>query len=238
MSRSLKGLRPACRATYLALAIGVLAPAAHATNFAFWAGLPGTNAPVASTWTYLDRNAGVDAPLTTTGYLPYVVPPGCVGPWPCYAVGWNDPTQQNNVPAFYANNTSGAWTSYGTCCTAFVLPPKCLIVHPGNVRQAVVQFTVPPRVGGGSYKRFSLKGKIADQDFNGGNGVNWWVELNTQNPLYGGTLQSTSAGNLSSMSFPSQAYPVTTGDVIRLVVDAIGDENFDTTAVCGNLVLN
>jgi hypothetical protein len=158
---------------------------------------------------------------------------------PCWTPMWNDPTQQNQVPAFFSNNTNVDWQSYGTCCQAITLPKRCLIVHPGNALDAVVRFTVPAKPGGGSYTSARLRGTITDQDFNGGNGVNWSVELNgVAQSGFGSLLHSTNSSSLSSATFPNQAPLVTTGNVINVVVNSnLGDENFDTTSVCGSIML-
>lgn len=223
----------------MAMAAATLATATQAANFSFSAGFPGAN-PVVGLWNYMERGtvnptATILSNLTTS---PYVLG-GCALNSPCWGPIWTDPTQVNQVPSFGANNSKMDRQSYGTCCQAFALPKKCLFVHPGRTEDAIVRFTVPPKPGGGSYTVAQLIGTITDQDFNGGSGVNWTVELNTAGvPGFSGTLLST-PGNISSTTFPSTALTVATGDTIDIVVNAVGNnEYFDTTAVCGSISLS
>jgi hypothetical protein len=236
MYHALKVNRPARHASALALAVVMLAPAAHAATFNFSAGFPGGN-PGSGTWNYVERDTTTaqETILTNLAMAPYAA--GNCWIAPCWTPVWNDPTQRNQVPLFLSNNTNVDWQSYGSCCQAIAHPRRCLIVHPGNLKDAVVRFTVPAKPGGGSYTVARLRGTITDQDFNGGNGVNWSVEFPTTQ--FGGSLNSTSSSVLSSAAFPSQALPVTTGSVINVVVNSInGDESFDTTSVCGSITLN
>jgi hypothetical protein len=236
MFHALKVIRPAHHASVLALAVGLLAPAAHAATFNFSAGFPGGN-PGNGTWNYVERDTTTqqETILTNLAMAPYAA--GNCWIAPCWTPLWNDPAQSNQVPAFFSNNTNADWQSYGSCCQAITLPRRCLIVHPGNTQDAVVRFTVPAKPNGGSYTVARLRGTITDQDFNGGNGVNWSVELN--GPQFGGSLNSTNSSILSSATFPNQALPVTTGSVINVVVSSNnGDEFFDTTSVCGSISLN
>jgi hypothetical protein len=237
MYHAMKVNRPARHASALALAVVMLAPAAHAATFNFSAGFPGGN-PGSGTWNYVERDT-INSQETILSHLD-MAPYAAGNCWiaPCWTPTWNDPTQSNQVPLFLSNNTNVNWQSYGSCCQAIAHPRRCLIVHPGNAKDAVVRFTVPAKPNGGSYTIAHLRGNITDQDFNGGNGVNWSVELNLATQ-FGGSLNSTSSSTLSSAAFPNQALPVTTGSVINVVVNSNNaDEFFDTTAVCGSITLN
>jgi hypothetical protein len=221
-------------AAALAAGVGLAIPAAHAANFPFSAGFPGSNFG-ASAWTYVERDTTTSPPQETAlshqTMSPYTGG-GCALNSPCWTPTWNDPTQRNQVPAFWSDNSGYAWQSYGSCCSAVTYPAKCLMAHPGNVMEAVARFTVPPKANGGSYTRAYLRGTIGDQDPNGGNGVNWTVELNGATQFGGSLLSNT-------VVFPTTVLAVQTGSVIDVVVDAnAGDESFDSTAVCGAIVLS
>ena len=242
MSRSLRSLRSAApRAGVLVAALALGLSTAHAANFNFSAGFPGSNFGPPNAWTYLERDANQVPPVDTAiGHqtmAPYTGA-GCALSSPCWQPVWDDPTQPNDVPQFRSNNSSFTTQSSGGCCGVITFPAKCLIVHPGRALQAVVRFTVPAKPNGGSYSQAYLKGTVGDQDYNGGNGVDWSV-YHGITLLYGGSLQSTSATSIASAAFPSTVFPVQTGDVIDVVVDAShGDENFDTTSVCGHITLS
>jgi hypothetical protein len=241
MLHYLNALRPVSAVGALALSIGMMAPA-HAANFYFSVGAVG-NTPNTGPWAYVERdpaNNNMETVLTNLTAGAYGGS-SCYQGGPCWTPMWNDPTQPNSVPAFSANNTNQDWLSYGTSGQAFTLPKRCLFMHPGRNLEAVLRFTVPPKPVGGSYSTATMKGStITDQDFNGGNGVLWWVEVNgVPIPGAGGTLDSTPSNPLSSMLLPGQPFAVTTGTVINLVVDSLnGDENYDTTGVCGKITLN
>ena len=230
MFDALKTLRSVHHASALALAIGVLAPAAHAANFSFSAGFPGSN-PGNGMWTYVERDVASLAEnnltaLSMTAYSGNGCSPACWTPI------WRDLTQRNTVPAVWANNTNVNWQSYGGCCQPVPMPKKCLHVHPGNLKDLVVQFTVPPKPNGGSYTMAHLNGSITHEDFNGGNGVNWSVQVNHGLPPFSGYL------NANSTVFPTQGLSVSTGALIDIVVNANnGDEFFDSASVCGSITL-
>lgn len=238
MPKSHAPIRSARRAAAIAAASLLSFAAAQAANFPFSAGFPGINGAPGSPWAYVERDINlVETVLPTLGFSPYAQ--GGCGPGPCYTPMWFDPSQPNQVPAFWFNNTTLNWQSYGGCCQPVALPPKCAFVHPGRDMAAVIRFKVPAKPNGSSYRLASLKGTITDQDFNGGNGVNWWVEITGSGTVYGGALQSTMPSPLGSAVFPSNTYPVSTGSVINVVVEAnTAQEQFDTTAVCGSIVLN
>lgn len=229
MFHALKTSRSARRAGALALSVAMLAPTAQAATFPFSAGFPGSN-PGSGTWTYLERDPVtlVETNLTHLAMSPYAGN-GCSPA--CWTPLWNDPAQRNQVPSVWANNTNVNWQSYGTCCQAFPLPKKCIFVHPGNTKDVVIHFKVPAKPNGGSYTNAQVNGTITDQDFNGGNGVIWTLQHN-HNSAAGGPLNGNSATLAQSMT-------VTTGDLIDVVVNANnGDEYFDTTSICGSIVLS
>lgn len=235
MSHHLKISRPLICASILVLGAVLSAATAHAAAYTFVGSFPAANAGVSSPWSYYQRD--VNQTLTLLPDLVWI-PYNCsaLSPYYCsYTPGWGMQSQPDQIPVVFANITSQNWQSV----TGFTLPKKCLMVHPGwGLKDVVVRFVVPPKPNGGSYTSGHLKGTITDQDYFSGNGVTWGVEVNGGPAQYGGTLFSTVASPLSSATFPTQTFNVSTGTTIDLVVSPNGtDAGYDTTAVCGSIVV-
>ncbi|MCA0176858.1 MAG: hypothetical protein LCH73_11330 [Proteobacteria bacterium] len=234
MSHPLKASQRFVRASIPVLVAVLLATTAHAASYRFVESFPAANAGISSPWSYHRR--GANQTLTLLPDLVWI-PYNCSPVFPSYCShtpSWGFQRQPDRIPVVYANITDQNWQSD----TGITVPRRCLMVHPGwGTKDVVVRFEVPAKPYGGSYTSGRFKGSIADLDYLGGNGVTWRVEVNGST-LYGGTLHATRALPRSSATFPTQTFNVSTGTTIDLVVSPNGaDASFDTTSVCGAIVM-
>jgi hypothetical protein len=90
----------------------------------------------------------------------------------------------------------------------------------------VVSFLVPKS------GTVTVKYSFTDIDPYGGNGVNWYVDLNSgvAGDLYSGTIDST-PGHASTTGKQSFQIAVSQGDRLNFIIDANGNYDFDSTAM-------
>jgi hypothetical protein len=109
-----------------------------------------------------------------------------------------------------------------------IVPARSIIGHPSttsDVGDTVVSFLVP-KAG-----TVTVTYSFTDIDPYGGNGVNWYVDLNSgaAGDLYSGTVDST-PGHVGTATKSFQI-AVSQGDRLNFIIDSNGDYGFDSTAV-------
>jgi len=136
-----------------------------------------------------------------------------------------DPT---TGPAIFANKrNSPIHTNY--CCGRVVLPKWSIFNHPTtstHLGDSVLSFLVPT---GGTV---TVKYRFTDIDPWGGNGIRWYVDLNSgvNGDLYSGKLHST-PGHIRTTGTRTFQIQVAKGDRLNFIIDSNSDWNFDSTAV-------
>ena len=231
-----------------ALAVTLLAGAALPTQAmvfkfsqAINAANPCTN-PSLTGWSYLRRDlSNIETPLTNCN-VTLTIWKNAYNGTPGTTLEWNSPNLPDTTPGFLAHDNFILWWYRGTCCGPVTLPTKTALMSPGaNGVKAVLSFTVPPKPSGASYQSARIKGQFTHVDCQGvpygGNGIIWSVEHNGGVVAGPTALNSTNCSSLAS-SPVTPSFPVTTGDTIKFVVDANGNDQFDTTALAGDIQLN
>ncbi len=128
---------------------------------------------------------------------------------------WSGPSD----PPWVGINRTDAPIALGT----LTLPPRSVDLHPGPTEPVGVAWS---STLAGSV---TVKGRIADGDPNGGNGVAWSVEHRhgrAWRPLASGDLP-----NGGKVAIAPMAVAVAPGDSLRLVVAPKGEYSFDTTTI-------
>ncbi len=110
-----------------------------------------------------------------------------------------------------------------------IAPPRSITEHPSSssdIGDTVVSFLVP-KTGA-----VTVKYSFTDIDPYGGNGVNWYVDLNSgvAGDLYSGMIDST-PGHVGTTGKQSFQIAVSQGDRLNFIIDSNGDYSFDSTAM-------
>lgn len=110
-----------------------------------------------------------------------------------------------------------------------IAPARSIIEHPSSssdVGDTVISFLVP-KAG-----TVTVTYSFTDIDPYGGNGVNWYVDLNSgvSGDLYWGTVDST-PGHLSTTGDKKFQVTVAEGDRLNFIIDSNGNFDFDSTAM-------
>jgi hypothetical protein len=129
-----------------------------------------------------------------------------------------------------ANKNAMAQTA-NFCCGTVTWPAHSIYANPSSPGDDVLSFLAPKT--GTATVQFSF----TDIDPYGGNGIRWYVDLNagTSGDLASGSLDSTSPSSLSTTGVQSIVVPVVKGDRINFIIDADGDDSFDSTAITATI---
>jgi hypothetical protein len=186
-----------------------------------------------SPWSYRYNNTGTrDGNYTL---LPYVEPssPQWYDQGKKVAVfSWFPQPKNTYCPCIEANkSTSPLTANYGH--GPIVLPSLSILEHPSTsspVGDTVLSFLVPKK------GKVTVTYSFTDIDPYGGNGINWYVDLNSGvGDLYSGTVHST-AGRIDSSGQRHFEVEVVKGDKLNFVIDSNGDFGYDSTAVRATVV--
>jgi hypothetical protein len=163
--------------------------------------------------------------------LPYNVPTGSATwyDWgkPILLPPWFSESDASSCPCIYANQFSIPLIvnlGFGP----IVLPARSIGEHPSTtstVGDTVLSF-LAPKAG-----TVAVTYSFTDIDPYGGNGVNWYVDLNSgaAGDLYSGTVDST-PGHVGATTGSFQIV-VSQGDRLNFIIDSNNNYDFDTTAV-------
>jgi hypothetical protein len=133
-----------------------------------------------------------------------------------------------SAPTIFANKRSSPiHTDY--CCGPVVLPKWSIFEHPTtsmHLGDSVLSFLVP-QAG-----TVTVKYRFTDIDPYGGNGIRWYVDLNSgaNGDLYSGKLHST-PGHIRTTGTRTFQIQVAEGDRLNFIIDSNTNWNFDSTAV-------
>jgi hypothetical protein len=138
------------------------------------------------------------------------------------------PSNPSVCPCIWVNKHSLQLTA-NFCCGIIDLPARSLGAHPSttsNIGDTVLSFLVP-KAG-----TVTVTYSFTDIDPYGGNGIDWYVDLNSglNGDLASGFLDST-PGNIETTGVQQFTIAVQKGDRINLIIDSRGDFHFDSTAL-------
>ncbi len=143
-------------------------------------------------------------------------------------LGWFAQPSNQNGPCIFTNKRATPIITYSGR-DRLVLPKRSIYEHPstvGTVGDTVLSFLVP------TTGTVTVKYRFTDIDRYGGNGINWYVDLNSaiNGDLYSGTVDSygRDKGTTGIQSFQ---IAVVEGDRLNFVIDSNGDYYFDSTAI-------
>jgi hypothetical protein len=143
-------------------------------------------------------------------------------------LGWFSQANNTSCPCIAANKgTSPLTTNYGH--GTVVLPSLSILEHPStssSVGDTALSFLVPKK------GKVTVTYSFTDIDPFGGNGINWYVDLNSgvNGDLYSGTVHST-PGHIDTTGERHFELEVAEGDRLNFVIDSNGDFYYDSTAV-------
>jgi hypothetical protein len=213
----------------LVLVVALLAVGAHAQIYSAAADFSAATNTDTSRWSYRYNTTG-----TRDGN--YLLLPNN-GPSGSTWYNWGEPnslpmwfSQPNTVlcPCIGANKlTIPLVSNFGF--GPIVGPPRSILEHPSvtsDVGDTVLSFLVPK--AGTVTVTFSF----TDIDPYGGNGIDWYVDLNSglAGDLYSGTVDST-PGHLSTTGDKKFQIIVAEGDRLNFIIDSNGNFDFDSTAM-------
>ncbi len=218
LSSCRKPLSFASRVCTVAL-FSLLASQARATSYDAVADFSSSTNTNTSTWSYRYQTGTV-----RDGIYPLLPTfTAAAGTWsPTNPGAW---TLGGTIPEIGVNQTgSDATFIPGPGSGPFTWPNNTMSVHPGPAELVVLSFLSP------STSFFNIDFSFSDLDPNGGNGINWFVDLNTTNLSMG----SFGNGGASGMMNLNNIF-VNAGDRINFIVDPNGDFFFDSTQVTATI---
>ena len=213
----------------LGLVVALLAVGAHAQIYTAASDFSIRTNTDTSRWSYRYNTTG-----TRDGnymLLPYNEP--SASPWynwgePISVPGWFSQPSDLLCPCIGANKLTIPLVEnlgFGP----IIGPARSILEHPSvtsNVGDTVVSFLVP-QAG-----TVTVTYSFTDIDPYGGNGIDWYVDLNSglSGDLYSGTVDST-PGHLSTTGDKKFQVTVAEGDRLNFIIDSNGNFDFDSTAM-------
>jgi hypothetical protein len=142
--------------------------------------------------------------------------------------GWFAQPSNGTYPGICANKRATPITTYYGS-HRIVLPKRSIFEHPSTIStvgDTVLSFLVP------TSGTVTVKFRFTDIDPYGGNGINWYVDLNSEinGDLYSGRVHSHS-GHIATTGTRSFQIAVVEGDRLNFVIDSDGEFHYDSTAV-------
>jgi hypothetical protein len=216
-------------AVCMGLTLVVLVAGAHAQIFNAAADFSSTVNSNTSRWSYRYNTSGTrDGAYTLLTFTAPPLPGWSDSSGPVPETYWFVTPSNEFCPCLGANQLAVPLTT-NYCCGPVVLPVGSIFEHPstlGDLGDTVLSFLA--HAAGVVTVNYSF----TDIDPYGGNGINWYVDLNSGvgGDLFSGTVDST-PGHISTTGPQSFKLQVAQGDRINFVIDANGDASYDSTAI-------
>jgi hypothetical protein len=218
LSSCRKPLSFASRVCTVAL-FSLLASQAQATSYDAVADFSRLTNTDTSTWSYRYQTGTVRDGI----YLLLPTFTDAAGTWsPTNPGAW---TLAGTIPEIGVNQTgSDAHFIPGPGSGPFTWPNNTMSVHPGSGDLVVLSWLSP------ASSLLDINFSFSSLDPNGGNGIAWFVDLNTTNLTSGSYLD----GGASGMMTLNNIF-VNAGDRVNFIVDPNGDYFFDSTKVTATI---
>jgi hypothetical protein len=218
LSSCRKPLSFASRVCTVAL-FSLLASQARATSYDAVADFSSSTNTNTSSWSYRYQTGTV-----RDGIYPLLPTfTAAAGTWsPTNPGAW---TLGGTIPEIGVNQTgSDATFIPGPGSGPFTWPNNTMSVHPGPAELVVLSWLSP------ASSLFDINFSFSSLDPNGGNGIAWFVDLNTTNLSSGSYLDGGASGTMNLNNIFVNA-----GDRINFIVDPNGDYFFDSTKVTATI---
>jgi len=213
----------------IGMAFALLVAGAYAQTYNAAANFSSTVNSNSSHWSYRYNTTGTrDGDYTLLTFTAPPSPGWSDGSGPVAETYWFVTASNEVCPCLGANQLAVPLTT-NYCCGPVILPAGSIFEHPstlGDLGDTVLSFLV--FMSGTVTVNYSF----TDIDPYGGNGINWYVDLNSgvAGDLFSGTVDST-PGHISTTGPQSFRLQVIKGDRINFVIDANGDASYDSTAI-------
>ncbi len=224
----MKNFKPSALA-YIGLLFTFLAAGARAQTYSAAPSYSPTTNTDTSPWSYRYNTTGTrDGNYALLTYAAHGGSTWTSGGKKVAMSSWFSQPGGTSCPCVGANRrTLPLTTNYGH--GPVVLPSLSIFVHPSttsNVGETVLSFLVPKD------GKVTVTYSFTDIDPYGGNGINWYVDLNSgvNGDLHSGSVYST-PGHIAATGARHFDIQVAKGDRINFVIDSNNDFSYDSTAV-------
>ncbi|MFZ0321608.1 MAG: hypothetical protein WAL56_20960 [Candidatus Sulfotelmatobacter sp.] len=229
LNRNLSGYGVVGALARIGIVLAVFVAGAYAQTYNAAENFSSTVNTPSSRWSYRFNTTGTrDGDYMLMTYTAPPIPGWTDGSGAVPETYWFATSSNEFCPCLGANQlTVPLTTNY--CCGPVVLPVGSIFVHPstlGDLGDTVLSFLAP--ITGTVTVTYSF----TDIDPYGGNGIDWYVDLNSglSGDLFAGTVDST-PGHISTTGLQKFQLAVNKGDRINFIIDARGDASYDSTAI-------
>lgn len=229
LDRSLSGFAKVSMLARRGMVFAVLVAGAYAQTYNAAVNFSSTVNTPSSRWSYRFNTTGTrDGDYMLMTFTGPPIPGWSDSSGPVPETYWFPTSSNEFCPCLGANQLSVPLTT-NYCCGPVVLPAESIFVHPstlGDLGDTVLSFLAP------TTGTVTVSYSVTDIDPYGGNGVDWYVDLNSgvSGDLFAGTVDST-PGHIMTTGPQTFQLAVNKGDRINFVIDAHGDVSYDSTAI-------